>query len=52
MVTSDKEKHLFYKLDLNLALHLVLYIIQDSCDKLCKNTIQILNAADIILQAF
>ncbi len=50
METSDKEKHLLYKLVLNLSLNLVLNVIQDSCDKFHKNTIQILNATDIILQ--
>ncbi len=41
METSDKEKHLLYKLVLNLSLNLVLNVIQDSCDKFHKNTIQI-----------
>lgn len=50
MATSDKEKHLLYKLALNLSLNLVLNVIQDSCDKLYKNTIQFWNATDIILQ--
>lgn len=50
METSDKKKHLLYKLVLNLSLNLVLNVIQDSCDKFHKNTIQILNATDIILQ--
>ncbi len=50
MATSDKEKHLLYKLVLNLSLNLVLNVIQDSCAKLYKNTIQFLNATDIILQ--